>query len=184
MKEIPLSRGQVALVDDEDFEELSKFKWFAYWSEPSRTYYAVRNTPRGSGLTTQIRMHRQITGVGRGRPQIDHANHNGLDNRRQNLRVCSQTQNNHNLRKVRRRCTNRYKGVTLYAKTGRWQAKIREPRADGNSRCKHLGYFATENEAARAYNLAARALFGEFALLNELESDGALDLASQLAGSK
>jgi hypothetical protein len=161
MKTIALSQGQVALVDDEDYEELAKHKWCAQWARTARTFYGYRKTRTESGTWVGVTMHRAILGASAGQ-QVDHRNHNGLDNRRENLRLCTRAENNRNARK-RRDSASRYKGVALLP-SGRWRASM---RLDG--RMKHLGVFATETEAALAYNRAASAASGEFALLNEVE---------------
>lgn len=157
MREIPLSQGQVALVDDEDYERLSRFSWYASWAPDSQTFYARRSV--GS---KKHYMHRQILGARAGE-QVDHKNHNGLDNRRENLRCCAQRQNLLNTRK-RQACTSKYKGVYWNKSYGEWQARIKR---------RHLGFFKDEGDAALAYNQAAAAEFGEFAHLNEVtESAG------------
>ncbi len=164
MRTIQLTQGQVALVDDEDFEELSRFKWFAQWDRESRTYYARRQVRHEDGRQRAISMHRAVTGADP-HQKVDHINHNGLDNRRGNLRTCTSSQNLRNMRK-RGGCSSRYKGVYYADDTGRWRAYITEPRASGIGRRRHLGYFNSEQDAAGAYDRAARELFGEFALLN------------------
>jgi hypothetical protein len=112
-----------------------------------------RRADRSSGF---IYLHTFLTGW----PLVDHANGNGLDNRRSNLRLATGTQNNAN-RRLASNSTSGFKGVNLYKRTGRWRAHIAIHRQQ-----KHLGYFRTAEEAARAYDIAALALFGEFALIN------------------
>ncbi len=105
-------------------------------------------------------MHRQIM-----QPpsdmQIDHIDHDCLNNQRANLRVCTQAQNNANRRKTRG--SSQFKGVYWYASRNKWRANIRVDR-----QTKHLGYFDDEEDAARAYNEEALKQFREFALLNEV----------------
>jgi hypothetical protein len=102
MKKIPLTQGQFALVDDEDYEELSKLKWYAAWSNSIGAFYAcreVRCEHTKNGYTHQY-MHRRILGLKRGdRLEADHLNHNTLDNRRMNLTVANSRTNKHNLQK-------------------------------------------------------------------------------------
>lgn len=157
--ELALTKGQVATVDAEDYERLSKFKWYAAWHPFSKTFYVQRAT-RLDGHRTTISMHREILRITDPRIQVDHRDHNGLNNRRENLRVCSSAENNRNQRK-RSGCSSRYKGVCWYRRDGLWKAYI---RSDG--RVVHLGYFSSEEDAARAYDAAARKAFGEFALTN------------------
>lgn len=153
MRRIPLTQGKVALVDDADFAEVIKFTWYA--RRGGRSYYAARTGFR-DGKRVNIHLHREIFGgVGR----LDHINGDGLDNRRENLRLASPLENSRNCRK-RLGCSSQYKGVSFHKKTGRWQARIRVNQLIA------LGLYQTEEAAARAYDLSASILFGEFAALN------------------
>lgn len=153
-KTIPLSQGKVALVDDEDFEWLSQWKWT--YSKHYSTGYAYRN-PSSTGLVTRskVYMHRAILSPPQGR-EIDHINGDGLDNRRWNLRICTHAQNLWNSRK-RKGTISQYKGVRLMKGSGNWVSYIGQ---------KYLGSFDNEETAASAYNQAARQYRGEFARLN------------------
>lgn len=155
MKEIELTKGKFALVDDCDFDRVSAFKWQA--AADGNTYYAQMVVDGHS-----IRMHRFILGVRRG-VGIDHKNRNGLDNRRENIRVATQSQNNHNRPAQKRpwKKHSEYKGLTWAYGPSCWQVRI---MVDGRRRL--IGYFKDEAEAARAYNAAAREMCGEYALLN------------------
>jgi hypothetical protein len=147
MKEIPLSRGLVAMVDDEDFSWLSQWSWVA--SKGSRgKYYAVR---REGPLT--ILMHREILGEQAG-PSTDHKFGDTLDNRRANLRPATQAKNCLNAVK-RKNAKSRFKGVS--AKRDKWEARFRDER---------YGVYETQEDAARAYDRAAVAHDPEFALTN------------------
>jgi hypothetical protein len=158
MREIQLSGGLAAWVDDEDFDKVSGYIWSLEQRGPTR--YAVCYLDP-SDLNRCLRMHRLIMA-----PQpnevVDHIDGDGLNNQRANLRVCSQAQNTRNRRKLGG-WTSRFKGVSL-AK-GRcekcWRAQIRQ--AD---KVRNLGYFASESEAALAYDVAAQEAFGNFARLN------------------
>lgn len=151
MKKIKLTQGQFALVDDEDFEYLNRFKWFAYKSK--NTFYAKRDQ-RG------IMIHRVIMKVTNPKVFIDHINGDGLDNQRSNLRLCNSSKNSMN-RKPRLRCSSIYKGVCYHKLSKKWQASI-----GLNGHLTHLGLFDIESDAANAYNNKAKEAFGEFAKLN------------------
>ena len=160
-RKIPLTQGKSTTVDDEDFDRLNAYKWYA--NKEGNTYYAVRHSKRQN--RKMIRMHREILGfkAGDGK-QIDHINSNGLDNRRANLRICTRSQNKQNQHSV---CgTSRYKGVCWHKQTKKWQADICLER-----RQIHLGLFDNEIEAAKAYDAKAKELFGEFAKYNFIKID-------------
>lgn len=153
--EIPLTRGYVALVDDEDAARvLAAGAWYAEVGPRSRTVYAATKTSRRPRRT--IHMHQVVTGW----PYVDHVNGDGLDNRRANLRPATQTQNNGNAPRYRNN-TSGYKGVYFVARRGNWAAQIAV-----SGRRFHLGTFADPVQAAKAYDDAAVRYFGEFARLN------------------
>jgi hypothetical protein len=153
-KQIPLNHGQVALVDDEDYDALISMKW--YYAEG----YARRSDPdRPGGIQF---MHRLILNAPTGL-QVDHINGDKLDNRRSNLRLCTGSQNVRNTGKRRGTFSSVYKGVSLHKASGRWMAHI---RISGRSGPLFLGYFAFEIDAANAYDHAAREHHGEFAYVN------------------
>lgn len=159
MKEIPLSHGKVAIVDDDDFERFSTFTWFYH-----HTGYAVRNTSRKLGKQKQISLHREIMNALPGQ-SIDHKNRNTLDNRKINLRFATSSEN----------CCNKIvqgdvflglKGIDYNpsrSKKNPWRAKIRK-----NGKCVYLGLFSNHIDAACAYNSAALKVHGEFACLNKI----------------
>ena len=153
MKVIELTQYKFALVDDADYDALAAVKWCAHTEQ--RTTYAMRSS---EGRT--VLMHRVITAAPPG-VQVDHINGDGLDNRRENLRLCSNAENAQNQRVKPH--SSKYKGVTWYARSGKWQAQI---QIDGRN--KHLDYFTDEIAAGRAYNEAALKAWGEFARENEL----------------
>jgi len=157
-KRIPLTQGKFAIVDGEDYECLSKHKWHAH-REHSGVYYARSNKKVVAGKHVTIFMHRLILNVPEGM-QTDHINHDGLDNRRKNLRVCTRAQNQHN-RRATKRASSRYKGVGWRMRTRKWAAYINK---DGS--CRFFRYFRYEVRAAKAYDEQASKLFGEFACPN------------------
>src|SRR5581483_9498486 len=131
MKRIPLSQGQVAIVDAQDFGYLSQFKWFAL--KAPRTFYAVRNAPMINGKRRGlIYMHRVILGLNSARVLVDHKDRNGLNNRRRNLRAASQSTNQANRPKPSWGKSSRFKGVVRAF--DRFVSKIRV-----NGRTRHLG---------------------------------------------
>jgi AP2 domain/HNH endonuclease len=152
MKTIDLGRGVVTRVDDEDFARFGALGWRAQIS--GNTVYAVRTS---HGKTTYL--HRQIFPDAE---RVDHRDNDGLNNQRYNLRACTQKGNSANARKLKFG-SSRYKGVHFYKRHGSWMAYIHP-----NGRKIHLGYYATEGEAALAYNFAALHHFGDFARLNEV----------------
>lgn len=150
-KEIPLTRGRVALVDETDYAWLSAWKWQA-----TSDLYARRSFRLG-GRVRQVMMHRAIMRALNGQ-KVDHVNGDTLDNRRANLRLATVSQNRQNSRPSTGK-TSRYKGVSLNRDRCTWKASV------------SLGSFATEEEAARAYDAAAAAIQGEFAWLNSEHFD-------------
>lgn len=156
MKEIPLTQGLVAVVDDDVFSSLNEYKWYA--KRNGRTFYAYRSirTPHGR---TSFTMHQQIMDSPKG-VQVDHIDHNGLNNTRSNLRLCTKQQNVAN---TTLRSTNRsgFKGVSFHRQLGKWRAVFHL-----NGKQIYLGAFPTPEEAARAYDAAAVREWGEFAYPN------------------
>jgi len=151
MMEIPLTQDKVALVDDDDFDELSKHKWSVdTQGYPSRGIVTERGW-------RPVRMHRFILGLSFGEP-ADHINRDRLDNRRSNLRRCTRQQNTFNRRPMSK---SGYKGAYSSPTLSGWRAQIMV-----NGKCLYLGSFRTPEDAARAYDTAARDHYGEFAYLN------------------
>jgi hypothetical protein len=157
MKEIRLTKGAVAIVDDDDYEWLSKNKWYR-----AGRGYAGRTTKE----VHNVLMHREIMMRHSPPPndgnqyEVDHINRNKLDNRKENLRWVTHRQNMHNT-DSHESSTSLYKGVFWFARARKWVASIRS-----NGKQKYLGTFDSPHVAAYYYNQAAKELHGEFAVLN------------------
>ena len=155
VRTISLTKGMVALVDEDDYHVLVLRKWFI--AKPGAWPYAATHrlgTRNGVDL-----MHRMLTGAQRGQ-YVDHINGNSLDNRMSNLRVCTNAENLRNMR-PRNGGTSKFKGVYWNVRDKRWRAQIMH-----NYKKLNLGNYESEEEAGRAYDEAALRLFGQFARLN------------------
>ena len=151
MKLIPLSlqgknKGKFTIIDDEDFDLVNQYRWYY------RGGYAIGHL----GNQKQVILSRFLMGNPKGK-MVDHINHDTLDNRRQNLRIATKFQNMQN--QLKYRGGSKYKGVSKMPKPYKnmWRAQIA---------CKYIGYFKEERHAAMAYDIWAKELFGEFAVLN------------------
>ncbi len=161
MREIPLTKGFVALVDDNLYDYLMQWKWYAHRAAPGLKYYAKRSVWDGC-RHKQIHMHRVIAGSTPGQ-RTDHIDGDGMNNQRYNLRSCTNAQNMCN-RKAQRNNTSGWKGVSWVKKLNKWRAQI-----ESEGKGQMLGHFHDPIEAALAYDEAARRLHGEFASTNFLE---------------
>lgn len=169
MKRIPLTQGQFALVDDEDFERLSVWPWHAQWNGNTRSFYARRNSKYSKGVKRHaVFMHREILGLTQGDRSAlgDHVNRDTLDNRHTNLRVATLSENIWNSGK-RRNGSNPYKGVYWHSTRNCWCSAIAI-----NGKLKHLGVFPTPELAHEAYAKAAIDHRGQFSHLWANESKG------------
>ncbi len=149
---IPCRNEKEILIDELDYDLFNTYKWSIY-TRKNNVWYA-RTRIDGEAVL----LHRLIMQVSKGE-EIDHINHNGLDNRRSNLRICTPAQNRANMQK--------HKGVSKYKGVGKSRNRYRAYIMQDYSQT-HLGMFDTEEEAAFAYNQAALELFGEFAHLNKI----------------
>lgn len=162
MKKITLDNGMFALVGDIDFISLSEYQWYAREKRPG-IWYAARHK-KIDGKMREIFMHREILGLKRGDGlQSDHIDQNGLNNQRNNLRICTGVGNMKN-RGSQKNSSSKYKGVSYYRKSNKWMAQI---VSDG--KFYYLGLHPTEVAAALKYNEAAKRLHGDFAFLNKIE---------------
>jgi hypothetical protein len=159
-RRIPLTQGKFAIVDVEDYKELVKYKWHAV--RGGRSFYVERRgkSQDGRGSNCNVKMHRQLLNTSAGL-FVDHINHNGLDNRRANLRIVEWQENCWNRRKRNTRCSSQYKGVMWNKRWRKWEVRI-----GFNGKNIFIGYFDDEKEAAMAYDAKAKELFGEFAAPN------------------
>lgn len=160
MKEIKLTKGKVALIDDEDYEYLSRWRWKALNGKGD--WCAVRNTrAKVKSKYVTLYMHRVIMDAPKGMT-VDHINRNGLDNRRSNLRLATRRENQRNRGPVKDSAS-KYKGVVFDKRNKKWKAQINTGECN-----KFLGYFDTPEEAAKVYDEAAKKYHGAFAWLNKL----------------
>lgn len=157
MKRIPLTQGQVALVDDDDFVRLGHFKWSAHFDPTTKTFYAKRSKKKHCVRQRQTAeyLHRAVMGVNDHKVKVDHKDHDGLNCRRTNLRIATNSQNMMNRRGANRDSKTGVRGVTF--QDGKYYARIYV-----NSKNLCLGSFVTKEEASAAYAAANRRHFGEF----------------------
>ena len=155
IKFIKLTQGKSTIVSSSDYEHLNSFKW--YYNKG----YVSRNYINEDGNKRVLYMHRYVMDCPRGK-QVDHINGNKLDNCRENLRITTSTGNNRNRAKSAG-TTSKYKGVNWSKQNQRWLCRLKVKR-----KTVYLGYYDTEEEAAKVYNEAAIKYFGEFARLNIL----------------
>jgi hypothetical protein len=153
MKKIFLNNKCFTLVDDEDFDSLNQFNWFVV------NGYA-RRQKKIKGVPIRIYLHRVVTNC----PDnfcVDHINGNRLDNRKENLRICTKADNQKHSKLIIKTNTSGFRGIV--PQKNRWRARI-----SLDNKTRHIGYYDTKQEAAKAYNKIAREYYKEFATLNPL----------------
>ncbi len=171
MKTIPLTQGKFAIVDDEDFEELSKYKWYAQKATLAHLFYARRNVRKRLVIDGEIYwnskwifMHRHLMKGIKQETFVDHADNDTLNNQKGNLREATVVENMRN-RRSKGTSTSKHKGVNQRGASGQFRAAIHV-----GDKIIALGTFETEEDAAVAYNIAAKKYHGAFANLNKVDT--------------
>lgn len=159
MRQIQLTQNKVALIDDEDYVYIDQFKWYTAKDKHGK-YYARRSITVSNRVYKKITMHRDIMSVSDPKIQVDHKDNNGLNNQKENLRLCNNAENSRNT-ELDSLNTSGFKGVDWHEHSKKWRATIRV-----DYKKIHLGFFSDVIDAALAYNKAAIEYFGEFAKLN------------------
>jgi hypothetical protein len=155
-----VGKGLIAIIDDCDYDVCSNYRWMGILNGARTTVYAVNfYKDEQTGKTMALFMHHLIMGKVQGK-EIDHIDHNGLNNTRGNLRFATRTENMRNMN-PKRGCSSKFKGVSFNIKLEKWQALIRIGR-----KLVHLGYYLREEDAAVKYDIAALEHFGKFAKIN------------------
>lgn len=156
--EIELTRKMYTIIDADDYDKISCYTWIASYHKKNNVYRAMARK-KGPG-NSKVYMHRVIMGVADKNMTVDHINHDQLDNRKRNLRVCTMSQNNKN---VKMKSSNKtgYKGVYFSKHRNKYIAQIQ-----CDKKVYYLGGYDAIIEAAKVYDHYAEVLFGDFALLN------------------
>lgn len=164
MREIELTKGYKALVDDEDYSAVNEYTWYVFFSASNiyaKTFIKLENNKRKSLFMHQLVY--ELSGqIASNSHHIDHKDCNGLNNCRTNIRQASYQNNQANSRKMSK-SSSVYKGVSFSKTRNKWEAYIKVNKIKIN-----LGRFSDEREAANSYNIAAMKYFGEFARINIL----------------
>jgi hypothetical protein len=170
---IQLSKNKWTLIDRDDYDIVSSFKWHAIkCGNKSEIWYASRDSRKLKNGESSL-LHRLILGITDKSIHIDHINHNGLDNRKCNLRICTCPQNTRNALKKSTPSSSTFKGVSYKMEFGLYSARIRS-----NNKDTFLGYFKTAEEAAHVYDFWAAYFFQDFAHFNFNDNKFELNLNS------
>ncbi len=164
MIQIPLTKNQHAIIDDEDYEKVNQFKWYARYDKNVKSYYANVKINKKSSKVKFLIMHRYIMDCPKGKI-VDHINHDTLDNRKSNLRICTYSQNQMN-RKIMNTNKIGLKGVFKLTNSLKYGVEITV-----NKKRINIGRFENRFLAAKAYNKAAKKYFGEYAYLNDVPNN-------------
>jgi hypothetical protein len=162
---IMTAQGDWIVLDVEDFKRLKDKRFQTHYSTRGNTNYATHHYIK-DGKKIVRRIHHYMLQPPEGY-EVDHINHDGFDNRRENLRLATKNQNAWNATKTKRETSSRYKGVCWEKSCNKWRTRIRQ-----YGKKYSLGCYDFEDDAARAYNVAATKMFGEFACLNVIEGEG------------
>lgn len=163
MKHIPLSRGLSAIVDDDDWYRLAGYPWRALKDSRTGEYRAIRSLPRKDGKRPTSYMAREVLKSIPDGMEVDHINHNTLDNRKANLRIVSHAQNMQN-RVKSRSMTSKFKGVYFHKVSGKWMARL-----SVNGQTRYLGIHEAEQDAAAAYDAESRRAHGQYGAVNSVQ---------------
>jgi hypothetical protein len=153
IKKIPLTQGQHAIIDVEDYNKIAPYNWYA--AKQGNYFYAVTNQKQEDGKYKQARMHRIILNPPLDKV-VDHKNRNGLDNRKVNLRTCTVAENSRN-RKLHSGNTTGHRGIYWNSRLNKWIAQIRKM-----DKLHHLGVFSQKKDAIKARVKAEERLFKDF----------------------
>jgi hypothetical protein len=158
-RRIYIGEGEWTIIEPKDYYWLNELKWSVGGKDGK--FYALRGIKTGPREIKLISMHREIMKAPAG-ILVDHRNCDALDNRRENLRLATSSQNSYNRQNTKTKASSsRYRGVSYFSRTGKWVARIKYQR-----KSRWLGYFDKEEAAGRAYDEAAKKYYGEFARLN------------------